>query len=195
MRAIVSFAVVGMFCVGVVALMATFLSAPSFNADLRESELVEDWRDGASMALFNAPMYRRSRAFLYLSLVEGEDDIDLVDAAQDLALRAVSGAPSDAFAWSLLAWAELLRGEDDCALRALERSWTLAPINTALASDRVLVADSLGLFIPGEATPEQTRALARDARQMMQTSPDFVASLVDTMPELGSLMDAPAGGS
>jgi predicted Zn-dependent protease len=74
-----------------------------------------------------------------------------LDIAVALLTKAISMAPADAYLWTALSWTQLALENPDKALDALERSWSLAPHNVALAGERLLIAQALGLPAAGTA--------------------------------------------
>lgn len=182
-----SAALLALSAVNILILVA---QAPALNPLVRDTALIDDWRQGAVPTLFERGTYYRSRALTYLSLIEDEDDFELMDQARELARSAVEDAPSDAFAWTLLSWAEMLRGEDEAAAEALNRSWALAPYNTALASDRLILAEALGLVAPVEPLPQVEIALIRDAERLREANPAYFDELREVHPDIDAMMGA-----
>lgn len=182
-----SAALLALSAVNILILVA---QAPALNPLMRDTALIDDWREGALPTLFERGAYYRSRALTHLNLVEGGEDVDLLDQASELARLAVQNSPSDAFGWTLLSWAEMLRGEDDAAQEALSRSWALAPHSTALASDRLILAEALGLVAPVEPLPDVQVALTRDAQRLQEANPAFFDQLRENHPDIDAMMEA-----
>ncbi|MEM6847028.1 MAG: hypothetical protein AAF580_03020 [Pseudomonadota bacterium] len=163
-------------------------TAPSFNSAVRDTQFIDDWREGATMVLLNGSAYNRIRALRHLANVKGPADMPLVRRASELAATAVNAAPGDPYSWSLLAWSQMLRTDNEAALIALDRSWALGPVAAPLASDRVLLAAGLGLYVPGAATPERLVHLQRDARMLISMNPQQAAFIGTQYPDLARFM-------
>ncbi|MEM6664212.1 MAG: hypothetical protein AAF666_18780 [Pseudomonadota bacterium] len=107
-------------------------------------------------------------------------DQDAARQARDMALIALRESPANGYAWTALAWSELLSGQPRKSTEALRTSWKWTPASRNLALRRVLLAQQLwprldrdlrartvgDLRYARQADPDLFHALLRDDRRL-----------------------------
>lgn len=176
--------------VGLANLVVLFGQTPVGNAGLRDGGPTGDWRAPQSIALYDTAAYDRDLALDYLSVAATTGDAAARRKTRDLAWRSVMRAPSDPAAWQLVSWGEMLLGNDAAARRALLRSWQIAPNAAALAGDRIVLAEILGLAENGTGDPAVMAALRRDLAAVETHAPRQWASLPEFAPTVLALARA-----
>ncbi|WP_157962064.1 hypothetical protein [Acuticoccus kandeliae] len=163
---------------------------PAANSSLRVTDAAGNWRvdDGAALLEGNAYLREQSYEHLRAAVESGEPDTILV--AVEAARRGLKAAPSDVYAWTLLAWGQTILENDVEAQRALKRSWVLAPYSGPLALDRVLMSAALGYFDASKSDPAVKAAIRRDVRSLAKSNPRAVQELLNIAPEAASTIEA-----
>ena len=177
----------GIFFLAALNILWIFAQSPVVNRSVRVEADSGEWRvDGAGL-MYEAPAYLRARALNALIAASNADETDIrrsaVNRARATATRSVRAAPADASAWVLLGWAEMLDGNDSAATDALVRSWSLAPNSLALASDRILLADALGMA-EDDTGGDLLVAIRRDVTNLRDRGRSAYRTVKDAAPEL-----------
>lgn len=168
-----------MFAVANIAALCK--NAPAFNKDLRIEGTNGDWRVRDNSALLTGHDYFRAKAYQLLLVGAASGDDHAFRSARKAAREALDLAPEDAFAWLHLAWADYMLADDAGAREALARSWQSAPEEGALAFDRLLLAEALGLTAQRTQSDAVAKSLERDVAMAGRVAPKLVPQeLVDT---------------
>ncbi len=188
-------------CLGILSLGLVLLRAPATAPDLRARAITGDWRLAHGAAHYDLARYHYQIGFGYLQ-ADAAPEVS-TGASADVALslgpgqaaahfrKSLSLAPGRAAAWTGLAWAELLDGNEAAALRAIATSWALAPHSVGEAPERLAFADLLlanGLGI--EKLRPHARAIERDFRVLALHRPAAFATISGQAPEIAALARA-----
>ncbi len=163
---------------------------PAANSSLRIIDVAGNWRVEDGSALLEGNAYLREQSYEHLRAAVENGDYDTVQIAVDAARRSLEAAPSDVYAWTLLAWGQTVLEDDAEAKRALKRSWDLAPFSGALALDRMLMSAALGYFNALESDADVGLALSRDIRLISRVNPHALQELLNIAPEAAQIVDA-----
>lgn len=145
------------FALGTTALAQVIISAPAFNAELRQGNAFGETALLLGRDMYDRPayLYQQAASFVRADLVAlGTSGDDVLVASPELAeqraLQAValareslSMAPGNTGAWMVLAWAQLLSGEPSAARTSLNISWRLAPYSYVLSEERISISMTL----------------------------------------------------
>lgn len=162
----------------VVALNSVLSSVPAFNGHLRVENVYGSEQAPVPVFMYDHADYLLQTGYSFVradilpsaeteALGESADIDTALErglAAVSLIEASVSLDPGNALAWEALAWAYMMTGEIEAAHVALTHSWTLAPINRALAGSRLSLA--AGLFID-EELPELALSMNEKDRASM----------------------------
>lgn len=149
-------------------------AAPASNAAMRVEGPLGDWRVADGSAHYRGPTYLRDQSLQHLIAASRDGDEQRTLAARQTALDSLRMSPANPFGWSLLGWSEALLENDAEAQAALLRSWNTAPKSGALALDRLLLAEALGLTGPN-VTAEIAEHIEQDLRQAKRSDPRRLA--------------------
>lgn len=181
------------------ALWAVSQSAPALTPSLRSDGLFGDWRTVRPAALYNDADYAYEIGFAYLQAdllfaeaTEPQGELATVETAADRAnaaiqylRRSVEASPGNARAWSALAWAHALAGETGASRAALLTSWSLAPHNTYLATQRLPLYQLLLSETGGADLADFARI---DARDLKTKRPTYFRQAFADAPEITGLI-------
>ncbi len=197
---VATLAFAGCLCVGGAALVLVVAQSPALNTDLRTNGVTGDWRLAHGPGHYNLGIYHYQTGYGFLQAdaapevtTATESTATLADGLDQAAhhfRESLRYAPGRAAAWTGLAWAELLAGNEGAALRALETSWRLAPHSVGEAPDRLAFADLLlatGMDI--EFLRPYAREIAGDLRVLALHRPDVFAAISEGAPALAALAD------
>lgn len=132
--------------------------------------------EAAARVMFDRSEYALERSWRAAAARDG-------DAAARWAGRSLGHAPVNAYATLALAWAETLRGRDDDARAALERSYAFAPRSIPLAASRVALAQR---WWPGMNLAERQRTMA-EARVARGLDPQSYNQYASETPRLEAI--------
>lgn len=185
---------------GIAAFAATLSASPAVNEDLRMNGPFGDWRHVPADAFYDAGEYHFEMGYRYAMALVGdflaqargekgffEDRAAVLAKARDLLQQALFRSPADARAWTALALVAGIQDDRHLQMRALRRSWDLAPYSAALSRLRLL---TLAVMAPESPGPEVKEAIARDTRVMQRNKRDSVERLQQVSPELDQLLDS-----
>lgn len=160
---------IALLALGVLAVAAGPGRLPAFNPSERGLAPDGGWRAGDARSLYDLPAYWRALAGAHIAAaIAAADRGDMAAVAQGAAAAAAAAQaslrlePMNPYAWAALARAERLQARRADALRALARSYDIAPYNAALALSRVLT----GYDLWAELSSSQRAAMLSDFRLM-----------------------------
>lgn len=165
LRAGLSLAKIALLAIALTNFGYLVTDAPATSQSARVAGPFGDWRVRDGAALYQASRYLRQQSYQHLVAAAVDGNEQRLVAARLAALDSLRQAPANPFGWSLLGWSEAVLGNDDAARAALVLSWQYAPESGALAIDRLLLAEALGLTQAAAQTPEIRLALQRDLRR------------------------------
>lgn len=192
---IVGLSTAALLVLGVINVLYIFAQSPVVNTDLRVADDAGEWRMQGVGLLYERSAYFRERAVDFLVRAGEEGDVDeaieMAGAAADAARQAVEAGPADPSSWLLLAWGEMLLGNDGRAREALMRSWQLAPQSLALASDRLLLTEALGLLASDDVEPAILASAERDFAILRDGDARSFDALRDMLPSVLARFETP----
>lgn len=184
---------VALLSLGIVNVLYILAQSPVVNTGLRVADATGEWRMAGVGVLYERSAYLRERAVDFLVAAAQTDDADdalaLARSARDAARSSVQAGPADASSWLILSWAELLMENDRAAREALMRSWALAPNSLALASDRLILAETLGLLAGAEVDAGVHSAVERDVSLLMSEDSRSFEALREMLPTIVARFD------
>jgi cytochrome c-type biogenesis protein CcmH/NrfG len=143
--------------------------------------------------LYEQSAYLRVRAaeilFAAADQPTPQESLDGVRAAREVAYRSVQAEPANATAWVVVSWAEMVLGNGEEAVLALQRSWSLAPNSLMLTYDRLLLTDALGLAVVDDVAPSVRASVRRDATNLRNADIRLFNAVKEAAPEVFSLVD------
>jgi len=189
-----AFATAALLALGIANIFFILGQSPVVDERLRLADEGGEWRMRGGGLLYEKSAYLRERSVDFLIRAADEDAagdaLATARVARDAARASVEAGPADPSAWLLLSWSQMLLGNDTAALQALERSWSLAPQSLALASDRLLLAETLGLLNASDVDPALLAAVKRDVVLLKSADPNAFEAVSKLLPTLLARLEA-----